>query len=528
MRRRACQPPRLIPAPPTLPPQQAAGLEAADAPGRRVLALALPDFATDRLRRAQDPPPADRPLATWAAEGSARILVAVDRIAAGRGLVPGMGVADAQARHPDLVLSPAAPAAEAALLRRLADGARCFTPLVAADPPDGLLLDVTGASHLWGGDIALLAQAVARLRRAGFAAQGAIAPTPQAAMALARTSPGTIIGPEHLAGAVARLPVAAFRPGAAVLATLHRFGLLRAGDVLARPRGPLVRRLGPRLLATLDAALGIIATPITPVAPDPPALAARDFLEPISTPEAIGAALDRLLHTLCRGLAETGRGARRLQLTLHRVDDSAQHLTIAAGQAGRAPAHFRRLFAERMDRIEPRFGIARMELEALAPEPLGAAQSGLPGSAAAEGDRAAALGLLLDRLAHRLGPAKVFALAPVADHEPDRAVCPADPQAPRAPPPPGWAARPRPVRLWSRPVPTDVVAAVPDGPPASLRWRGQARRIVRAIGPERIASAWWRDAHAEATDFWRIETQDGTRLWLAHQGRAWTVRGPMG
>lgn len=109
---------------------------------RRFLALHLPSLATDRLRQAE-PALQGQPVAAWATIGNRRLLTAVD--APGTTLHAGQALADAQAMHPGLVLRPAEPEADLALLQRLALWALRFTPEPAMDPPDGLVLTSPGA-----------------------------------------------------------------------------------------------------------------------------------------------------------------------------------------------------------------------------------------------------------------------------------------------------------------------------------------------------------------------------------------------
>ena len=76
-----------------------------------------------------------------------------------------------------------------------------------------------------------------------------------------------------------------------------------------------------------------------------------------------------------------------------------------------------------------------------------------------------------------------------------------------------------PVRLLRRPEPVEVVAALPDGPPARVTWRGRALRVLRAEGPERIAPEWWRDPpDRPVRDYWRLEVGGGERFWLCRVG----------
>ncbi|HQF31292.1 MAG TPA: DNA polymerase Y family protein, partial [Hyphomicrobiales bacterium] len=146
-------------------------------------------------------------------KGAAR-LVALDRRARDLGLAPGLTLADARARVPELLAVAADPAADTGLLERLADDCERFTPLVALDLPAGLVLDITGCTHLFGGEAGLAAALRARLERAGLTARAAIAGTPEAARAAARfgrarTDRAAIVPPGAEAAAARPLPVAA-------------------------------------------------------------------------------------------------------------------------------------------------------------------------------------------------------------------------------------------------------------------------------------------------------------------------------
>ena len=347
---------------------------------RRFLALHLPELATDRIRRAEPNLPADRPLATWVQIGSRRLLAAVDSAATAAGLRPGQALADAQAIAPGLLLRPAMPERDAEALEALALWGQRYTPLVAADPPDGLLLDITGCAHLLGGEQALLRDVLARLRHAGIAARGAVAGVAATAAALARArldNPVAVSGIE--AAVVASLPLGpALRLPKPVLADLARLGLRRVDDLLRQPRAPLARRFGTELLDRLDAVTGRRIEPFRSTLPPPNLRVACDLIEPILTREAIQAVLDRLLAALCARLREAGLGARRVVLSAWRVDGAVQEVVVGTGLAAREPAHLDRLFAERLGWLEPGLGFERMTLEARATEPMAAGtQTGL-------------------------------------------------------------------------------------------------------------------------------------------------------
>ncbi|MCB4822857.1 Y-family DNA polymerase [Roseicella aerolata] len=492
---------------------------------RRIAALHLPLLPIERRRLSGA-------AAVWTTQGSRRRLIAVSPEAAAAGLRAGQALADAQAILPELVLHPHAPEADAAWLRRLAYWALCITPLPALDPPDGLLLDVTGVAHLHGGgapheaslrgdpgEEALRRTLVTRFARAGITVHAAIAGTAEAASGLARMGIGIVVPPGEEASAIAPLPLHALRLPPSTISALHRLGLRRIGDLLRQPRGPLARRFGAALPAVLDAATGTRPRPLRPLRPPPDFLAARDFLEPVVTREAVDATLALLLPALCRQLAEAGQGARRFVLRAFRVDGAVQTVAIGTGLPSRDPRHVARLFRERLERLEPGFGFERLVLEARATAPLAAAQVSLPGEGHASPDmRRQALAELLDRLVQRV---EVWRPAPRASHWPERATWRVGPFE-SVQIPPGWpGSGPRPVRLLRRPLQLSAVALLPDAPPSLLRLGRTSWRVTRAEGPERIAPEWWRERPDRPfRDYYRVELASGARLWVCRPGVA--------
>ncbi len=484
--------------------------------GRRYLVLHLPSLATDRLRHVE-PDLRGRPLAAWAAVGSRRVLTAVD--APGTALHAGQALADAQAMHPELVLRPAEPDADLALLRRLALWGLHFTPLPAADPPDGLVLDVTGCTGLFGGEAPLLAHVVAGLGRRGIAARAAVAGVADVAAGLARAGQhGTILPPGQERAAADALPLSVLRLPHDGLIALHRLGLHRVGDVLRQPRAPLARRFGRALLDALDAVTGERPRPMVPARPPPGFEAAGSFMEPIVTRPAIDRAVDRLIGQLCQALAEAGRGARQVTLRAVRVDRDVQELRIGTGLPTRTPAHLRRLFAEVLERLEPDLGFERITLRADVTNPFVAAQDGMGAAGPDRRHTREALGQVLDRLGQRL---PVWRLAPAESHWPERAVRPVDAFA-AVPRDGAWPGLAHPVRLLSRPVPLAVVAAVPDGPPARVRLDGAVHPVIWTDGPDRVEAEWWREpGERPGRDYYRVALGSGARLWV---GRAGPIR----
>jgi protein ImuB len=510
---------------------------------RRIVSVWLPRFATERIRRRQAAEPAARPgageapLVTARVEAGRCLVVAVDAAGLAGGLYPGQPLADARALAPALKVLPADPVGDAQALARLAAWCDRYTPLVAIETTDsgsgaGLWLDVTGCTHLCGGEAELLADLAGRLGRHGHQSRLGLADTPGAAWAAARFLPPlSIVAPGGARAALAPLPVAALRLAPALVAGLDRLGLRRVGELYPLPRAALARRFGRSPGDRLDQALGVLAEPISPRQPAPPDEARLGFPEPLAHRDGLAAGLATLLGRLCRRLEDKQQGARRLTLTLHRVDGSRQQLAIGTSRPNRDPAALGRLFAEHLERIDPGFGVEVMVLAAPLSEKLSALQIALarlpPRPAAAAAPPPATgdddLAPLLDRLGNRLGFAALGRPVPCLSHRPELAVALAPPLAPAA----AWpATAPRPLRLLPRPEPVAADPAGPGTPPAWFDWQGRRRRIAGAEGPERIAAEWWRAADGSGErDYYRLEDADGGRFWLYRETGRWYLHG---
>ena len=515
---------------------------------RRILSIWLPHFPLERLRRDEpDAVPDGALFALAASEGSRLTVSAATPAALAAGIRTGLGLADARTIAPALLSRPAEPARDAAALARLARWLDRYGPAFNTDGPGGLWVDVTGTGHLHGGEPALLADVTGRLGGLGFTARAAISDGLGAAWALARFLPAADsstcgepagasqaawLAPSLLAG----LPVEALRLEAAATQLLRRLGLKQIGQLYVLPRAALERRFRSKaaagaVLLRLDQILGLKPEPLRPMRVQPRHAVRAVFQEPLIAGEGLETALAALADSLCAGLEAAHRGARRLRLTLHRTDSSRAVLGAGLSRPGRSPPHLLQLLSGKLDSIDAGFGIDLMQLSATVTEPLAPMQAGLAGgtdSGRTEDETRAAL---IDRLAGRLGAARVLTLAPRASHLPERAevFVPAlgggtllDGQRsrltePPAATPPASRQAARPPLLLPAPEPISAVAGLPEDPPELIGWRGRPRRIIRAEGPERIAPEWWREIGATASgtrDYYTVEDDAGTRLWL--------------
>lgn len=459
--------------------------------------------------------------ATAATIDNARRLAAVDDIAAALGVRPGQTVADTLALWPRLEVHDADTEADAAALKALAAWCLRFAPAVALDAPDGVFLDIDGCAHFWGGEAGMAHAVRDRLARQGIPARIAIADTFAAAWALARYGADDItLSQGDAAARLAPLPVAALRVEPLTVHRLARLGVRTIAQMHALPRPAVQKRFGASVLLQLDRALGAAEEVLDFVHPPPPWTARRVFAEPVSRPEAFQQLVRDLAEALCAKLERAGLAARRFALVLHRVDGENAGRGVGAALPMRDPKRLAALFAPKLETVDPGFGVEAAVLVAHDVAPLQHAQADLV--AAAADVRNADLAPLVDRLRNRLGADNVWRAAPFASYVPERAVTRTPPLA--APTGQGWPPdRPRPVRLFRKPLPIEAVAPVPDDPPLLFRWRGRTHRIRRAEGPERIGAEWWRAAWADndidrVRDYYRVEDEAGARYWLFRTG----------
>jgi protein ImuB len=491
-----------------------------------MLSLWLRRLPTDRIARSREKSREQAaPLVVYGKRGNAELLIAVDDAAERLGLAPGIALAQARAMHPALDVVAEDAEADAGLLESIADWCLRYTPLVAVDAPDGLLLDISGCAHLYGGEDALVADLAGRLEAAGFAYRIAIAGTIGAAWAAAHCGePGSFACGEERK-LLAPLPLAALRLEAGTVAALARVGLKRIGDIVDLPRSPLTARFDSELLRQLDRALGREHEPLNPRLPVAPYVAEQRFAEPIAREEDVLASVTRLAGRLKVALERRGDGARRLELTLFRTDGALRRLAAGTSRPLRDPADIRALFVERLnalaDALDPGFGFDMARLAVVVAEPALPEQIGIGGP---EDD--AELDRLVDRLSARLGGRRVRRLIAQDSHIPELAAACVPAQMTSADP--GWDAfrrfrveadlAPRPLRLLARPEPIEAVAEVPDGPPLRFRWRRALHEVIAAEGPERIEGAWWSEHGGPARDYFRVEDKSGLRFWLFRAG----------
>ena len=443
------------------------------------------------------------------------VITAANATAEKNGISCGMVLADARAVTPDLHVLDDKPALIPQLLKRLAEWCIRFTPIVAMDPAEGLLLEVTGCPHLWGGEHAYLGDIVKKLNARGYDVRAALADTPGVAWGVARFGKGSMIieNGRHME-ALLPLPPEALRLEQETVDRLHKLGLHQIRQFINMPRSSLRRRFGQHFIRQLDLALGQEAEFIEPVIPVEPYQERLPCLEPMVSASGIEIALQQLLKTLCLRLQQEQKGLRTAIFKGYRVDGKIEQIDIGTNRPTHHVNHLFKLFSLKLETIEPALGIELFILEALRVEDHCPQQEKMwEESGGLEDTR---LSELVDRLAGKVGAEAVRRYLPEEHHWPERSIRRTSSLQERLTT--TWRTdKLRPLQLLPNPERIEVTAPIPDYPPMLFRHKGKLHKIIRADGPERIEQEWWLQS-GQHRDYYRVEDEAGRRYWIFRLG----------
>ncbi len=508
----------------------------------RALSLFLPMWPVDLLHRR------DRMRGRAAAPGETILLVRTERqrpiVAAccGRalqaGVSVGMTVADARAliRTGHVRIEPLRPDRDAAALESLARWAVRFSPLVAVDPPDGLLLNITGCGHLFRGERRLVQMLLKQTERLGCVASAAVAPTFAGAWSLARFVQGNPIIDDRagIRAALAPLPIRALRLAEPTVVMLAEVGIVRIGELMNLPRATIPSRFGLVVLDRLDRAVGLATETIEPVRPREPILAERVLDGPTTDLHVLGIVVRRLLETVVETLTTNSAGARRLRTTFDRPRLDPIVVEVIVGRPSRDVKHLWSLLSPRLERIPMGNGIDRVEMDVPSWARLRDRQAtSWVGVGTDENDEAPAeVERLCDTIANRIGRERVCTIRLHDTHIPERSWRIVPRHARHVPSPP-VATLDRPTLLLPNPESIRTIAGSGDSPPWRIAWRGHDLIVTTAVGPERIAEAWWHASGgpapdlAMARDYFKVQDERGRWLWVFRETNTnrWFVHG---
>jgi len=481
---------------------------------RRYVAIWFRHLKTDWMVRRQ-PELKDVPFVMAAPEHGRMVIRAANTAAQAKGIDVSMVVADCRAILPGLQVFDDKPELTEKALSALAGWCLRYTPVVAVDNLDGLILDVSGCPHLWGGEKPYLKEIITKLRGFGYDVRTAIADTIGTAWAVSRYGKITpMVEHSYQLEAMLPLPPAALRLEAPILERLEKLGLYQIQSFINMPRKALRRRFGQTILTRLDQALGQEYEVINPIQPVEPYQERLPSLEPIRTATGIEIALKQLLEKLTARLNKEEKGLRKCMFKCYRIDGIVQQIEIGTSRPSRNVAHLFKLFELKIVSIAPALGIEVFTLEATIVEDISAQQDALWDFT--EGGNGTAIGELLDRIAGKLGADTIHRYLPDEHYWPERSVKAASTLAEK--PQTRWRTDlPRPIHLLRNPETIEVTVPMPDYPPMLFRYKGELHNVSKADGPERIEQEWWLN-QGLYRDYYCIEDEKGARYWLFREG----------
>lgn len=481
---------------------------------KRFMALHFPYLKTDwlTLRR---PELAGQPFVFSFPEQNRLVISALNAAAENQGLTINMRLADAKAMLPNLKVLEDKQGREAKLLNAIAEWCIRYTPIVAIDLPDGLLFNVSGCTHLWGGEEPYINEIILRFKSKGYTIRAAIADTVGCAWAMARFGAHQFIIPRGgQKAALLKLPPVALRLDAINLEKLQKMGFRRIGLFSDIPHGQLRRRFGEDILLRLMQAYGDVEEHIKPIQVPEPYYERLPSLEPIRTRIGIEIAVRKLLEMMGQRLISEGKGIRNATLKTYRVDGKMHRIEIGTSHATSHAEHLFKLFDLHLGDIEPDLGIELFMLEANRVENADAAQQALWTTKSGLQDNG--ILELIDKLAGKVGANAIRRYLPQERYWPERSIKVT--KNPTELPQSLWRTdMPRPTQLLDRPEPILVSSPVPDYPPMLFNYKDRVHYIKRADGPERIEREWWMD-EGEHRDYYIVEDQHGARYWVFRSG----------
>lgn len=419
-------------------------------------------------------------------------------------------------------------------LPRLAAIAGGFTSRVSLEPPDAVLLEVRGSFQLFGGAQSLCTQLLAGCRKGGLEPRWALAPTPLAALALARSGQQVIVlARDRLLGLLSPLPLAALRWPTATTDRLDSVGVRTLGAALRLPRAGFARRFGHETLLALDRLTGAAPEPRRPFVPRERFRAQIDPAFELCSHVMVLQHLEPLLAQLEQFLRTRQSGIDLLMLRLQHRARPATRVDLRLACAELQAVQFATLLSLRLSRLELPAPVLRCELRSGSLQPLVSHSDSIwrPGEYGGSAGRESPA--LIERLRARLGSEAVYGLCLVPEHRPESAWRITEPGTPTT-------------ATGAESV-TDTGRAAVTGYTTGAAWAAPSRRPLWLLhtpetlpcalhdlqlvdGPERIETGWW-DGRDVARDYYVARDAAGAELWVYRERlppHGWYLHGVFG
>jgi protein ImuB len=484
------------------------------------IAVCLPNLAFDALREPLPQRAAVVPTVVVESQEGQVYVVAANDEARALGIAPGGKLNAALALAASLKVLERSPRNERAHLESLASWAQTLTSAVSIEPPETLLLEVSGSIKLFRSLAAIKRRLEEKIAERQWSRRLCAAPTPLSALWLARSGSKDVVSPGALSARLGSLPLRVTHWPYDIQALLTDLGVRTIGECLRLPRDGFARRVGRLYLDDLDRALGrrfdLRAEFTRPERWND----ARELYQESSNAAVFMTAVEDMLDRLTVTLRRRQAQVRSLKI----VFEHLHHPPTCESFDWVEPTHERgrlaSLLRDRLERIvlpAPAIGLR------LCTGPLQALQLG-PTDLFDQTPVETLAHVLLERLRGRLGSAAVHGMVLIAEHRPEHAwskspaeaLMAAAPHAAEMPSP--WS-QTRPLWLLPSPLPLS----------SSEAHRYYEGTLECRDGPERIESGWW-DERDVVRDYYTAVSSHGQRLWVFKdlRSRDWLLHGLFG
>lgn len=420
-------------------------------------------------------------------------------------------------------------------LEKLAQWMMRYSPFCAVDGSDGVLLNVTGGVHLFGGAEAMLHTMQRELASLGVRSRMVMAPTFAAARALARFGDEglAVVHESEVRDALARLPIQALSIESDAIAALSAVGIESIGQLRDVPRSALPARCGSDVLLALDQAHGEAIEMVTPLQPAQRLFESLRFEYPVTSLATIEHVTRQLLLTLCERLLQRESGTRLLMAQYDRYEHPPICLSLPLSQPSRNSDHLWKLLQPHVEQLHMGHGVEGVKLTV-------ASHDGLPheqgdwGLRQTKNDHGSQFHRLVDTLTNRLGPNRVVVMEPIESHLPEQAA------RFEAMVQPGTARQKskvqrnhahasqsqarvadgldRPSLVYSVPHLIRDVEVNAHGHLLGFSYQRQRVVVRSSHGPERLLGTWWQlpsvSVPQTSRDYFKVQDEDGLWWWV--------------
>lgn len=470
----------------------------------------------------------------------AKIVKAFNKNAFNQGIRMGFNLAQCRIINSDIEVFEDNPEEDYNALLRLTHWAMRYSPSCAVssyDPYYSIIIDITGASHLFGTEQAVLNDIISRFGKLNIEVKAALADNVSSAWAFAfydkRAKQGLVLNGD-ITEAIDSLPIAALRIEKSTQEQLSSLGINNIGQLRALPIKSMARRFGTYLVRAMNRIYGLEPEAINPVKEIVPDIIVHRLNYAILNQEGLELETNKAIEKFCEFLKNTNRGAKKIRLCFFRVDGFTFEINAVSASINNDPKVWQQLIKYKLeaigDKIDFGFGIDQITAYLELCEILKFHAISLDEKQADKIMAEDNINRLIERLSSKIGPQNVTRIKLCDTYVPEKSVQKLNAidyniEGKTEKKGETIIIDNRPLFLLKRPQEIEVMAEVPDGAPLRFIFRKQQYRVRSASSPERIIEPIFNNSSKflsinshHLRDYYTIETDNGLRFFIFRRG----------